>query len=261
MPSSTSSSDRRAARGDRSGRSRQAIAALLVLFVAFLAAVELGTREELSRKQAASNGVSPWSTRIPKGFSELRDPSNYSSSATRCFSATCNSIRFRRAFRQNGERRASPWRGPSSSTGTMVSSTSPMDGSQPGCRSPRAFRRAVGADGDSWCTTRSTDSWARAKPFPSHTSYGCTRTTTAGYLLSSMSAFYGLRSEYRKVLLWPSHAGHEKPDAAHHTRFGAPLLPDSVVYRRARERLTRLRAAPGPAPDSGRVHFRTTPRL
>jgi hypothetical protein len=65
-------------------------------------------------------------------------------------------------------------------------------------------------------------------------------TATASYLLSSLSAFYGLRAEYRKVLL-----GRLMPDmqtlTPHIVRFSRPALPDSEIYRRAHERLTRLK--------------------
>ena len=65
-------------------------------------------------------------------------------------------------------------------------------------------------------------------------------TATAGYLLSSLSAFYGLRAEYRKVLL-----GRLMPDMGtltpHIIHLSRPALPDSEIYRRAYERLSRLR--------------------
>jgi len=66
-------------------------------------------------------------------------------------------------------------------------------------------------------------------------------TATASYLLSSLSAFYGLRAEYRKVLL-----GRLMPDMGnltpHIIHLSRPSLPDSEIYQRAHERLTRLRA-------------------
>jgi hypothetical protein len=66
-------------------------------------------------------------------------------------------------------------------------------------------------------------------------------TATAGYLLSSVSAFYGLRTEYRKVLL-----GRLMPDmqnlTPHIVRIQRPSLPDSEVYRRAYDRLARFKA-------------------
>jgi hypothetical protein len=66
-------------------------------------------------------------------------------------------------------------------------------------------------------------------------------TATAGYLLSSLSAFYGLRTEYRKVLL-----GRLMPDmqnlTPHIVHIQRPSLPDSEVYRRAYDRLSRFKA-------------------
>ena len=66
-------------------------------------------------------------------------------------------------------------------------------------------------------------------------------TTRISYLLSSLSAFYGLRAEYRKVLL-----GRLMPDmqtlTPHIIRISRPPLPDSVIYQRAYERLARLKA-------------------
>jgi len=66
-------------------------------------------------------------------------------------------------------------------------------------------------------------------------------TATAGYLLSSLSAFYGLRTEYRKVLL-----GRLMPDmqnlTPHIMRISRPSLPDSEVYQLAYERLSRFKA-------------------
>jgi hypothetical protein len=66
-------------------------------------------------------------------------------------------------------------------------------------------------------------------------------TVATGYMLASVSAFYGLRTEYRKVLL-----GRLMPDMqelAHYIGLRrAPRLPNSVVYRRVRERLARTKA-------------------
>ena len=66
-------------------------------------------------------------------------------------------------------------------------------------------------------------------------------TARASYLLSSLSAFYGLRAEYRKVLL-----GRLMPDmqtlTPHIIRISRPALPDSVIYQRSYERLTRLKS-------------------
>jgi hypothetical protein len=66
-------------------------------------------------------------------------------------------------------------------------------------------------------------------------------TIAARYLLSSVSAAYGLRSEYRKVLL-----GRLIPDMATLTPRIAhedrAVMPDSEVYQRAFERLARLKA-------------------
>ena len=66
-------------------------------------------------------------------------------------------------------------------------------------------------------------------------------TATASYLLSSLSAFYGLRAEYRKVLL-----GRLMPDMGsltpHIIRISRPAMPDSEIYARAYERLSRLKA-------------------
>lgn len=66
-------------------------------------------------------------------------------------------------------------------------------------------------------------------------------TATAGHLLSSLSAFYGLRTEYRKVLL-----GRLMPDmqnlTPHIIRIDRPNLPDSVVYQRAYDRLSRFKS-------------------
>jgi len=66
-------------------------------------------------------------------------------------------------------------------------------------------------------------------------------TIAARYLLSSVSAAYGLRSEYRKVLLGRLIPDMEKltPRIAHEDRT---VLADSEVYNRAYERLTRLKA-------------------
>jgi hypothetical protein len=66
-------------------------------------------------------------------------------------------------------------------------------------------------------------------------------TVTAGYVLSTVSAFYGLRGELRKVLL-----SRVLPDVRELTRLlpdrGVARPFDSSTYRVARERLVRLNA-------------------
>jgi hypothetical protein len=79
---------------------------------------------------------------------------------------------------------------------------------------------------------------------------GFERTATANLAFANISAFYGLRAEFRKVLL-----GRLMPDmpalmSLATRKPGAPVLPDEVTYRRALPRLQGYREL------AGRQHLR-----